>query len=91
MTMSTIGKLGWAFVIVLFVVRFDFWNWDDRSLVWGFMPIGLAFQAGISVLAGLGWLLIVKFAWPDAVEAWADEVPDSPETSGADGAEESGS
>ena len=65
-------KLVWGFVAILAIVHFDFWAWDDRSMLWGFMPSGLAYQALISVLAGVAWFLVVKFAWPDHIEAWAD-------------------
>ena len=56
------GKLAWGFVLVLAVLHYDFWYWDDRTLVFGFMPIGLAYQALISALAGLAWFLVVRFA-----------------------------
>ena len=67
------GSFAWALVAVLFVVHFDFWWWDDRTLLFGFMPIGLAFQALISVLAAVVWALVVKFAWPAELEDWASE------------------
>ncbi len=81
-------KLAWGFVLILALVHYDFWNWSDRSLVFGFMPIGLAYQALISLLAGLAWFLVVRFAWPDRIEAWADEV-DGPGTDAAAPAEQS--
>jgi hypothetical protein len=66
-------KLVWGFIAILAIVHFDFWAWTDRSLVMGFMPTGLMYQASISLAAGLGWFLVVKFAWPDRIETWADE------------------
>ncbi len=71
-------KLVWGFVVILAIVHFDFWAWDDRSLLAGFMPSGLAYQALISALAAVAWFLVVKFAWPDRIEAWADEPADEP-------------
>ena len=71
--MSTRGKAAWAFIGFLAIVHFDFWYWDDRSLVFGFMPVGLFFQALISLLAAAGWAMVVRFAWPTAVEEWADQ------------------
>ena len=70
--MSGAGKLAWGFVIVVAILHWDFWYWDDRTLVFGFVPIGLAFQAGISVLAALAWASVVRFAWPDHIEEWAE-------------------
>ena len=35
-------------------------------------PIGLAYHALISVLAAVAWALVVRFAWPQHIEDWAD-------------------
>ena len=73
------AKLAWGLVVVVAILHYDFWYWDDRTLVFGFVPIGLAFQAGISVLAALAWTSVVRLAWPKHVEEWAEgdgaEVP----------------
>ena len=63
----------WFLVVVLAIAHFDFWYWDDKTLVFGFLPIGLAFHAGFSISCGVVWFLAVHFAWPKEVEAWADE------------------
>ena len=70
-------KIVWSLVIVLAVLHYDFWFWADTSLVFGFMPIGLFYQALTSVVAGIVWWLMVKFAWPSHLEQWADEVQES--------------
>jgi len=67
------GKLAWGFILLLGILHWDFWLWSDRSLLLGFLPIGLAYQAAISLLAALGWALVIRFAWPEGVERWADE------------------
>jgi hypothetical protein len=56
-------------VAALYVLHQDFWNWREaRPFVFGFMPIGLFYQACFSVAcAGLMWLL-VTFAWPGHLE-----------------------
>ena len=64
-----------AFVI-LFALHHDYWNWDDTTLVFGFIPKGLAYHAGYSVVVAIFWYLVAKFAWPHAVEKWADEPND---------------
>lgn len=66
-------KTVWALVAVLAVLHYDFWYWDDRTLVFGFLPIGLAYHALISILAGVVWFLAIRFAWPSELEAWADD------------------
>jgi hypothetical protein len=83
--MSSAGKFAWALVALLAIVHYDFWNWDNRSLVFGFMPTGLFFQALISVGAAIAWALVTKFAWPAHIEEWADQPADQPAgTTGAD-------
>lgn len=66
----------WAFVAVLAVLHYDFWFWDDRTLWFGFLPVGLGFQALISIGAAIAWLLVVRLAWPDTLEAWAEGSDD---------------
>jgi len=64
--------------VVLFVLHHDFWNWARTDLVLGFLPVGLAWHAGFSVVAALFWWLVSKFAWPTAIEQWADETDKGP-------------
>ncbi len=71
------GKLAWGLVIVLGVLHYDFWYWADRSLVFGFMPIGLLWHALISIGAAVAWALVIRYAWPNDLEDWAsaDDEP----------------
>jgi hypothetical protein len=62
--------------IILFVLHHDFWNWDRTELRFGFLPVGLAWHAGFSVVAALFWLLVSRLWWPEAIERWADEPDD---------------
>ncbi|HEY3037924.1 MAG TPA: DUF3311 domain-containing protein [Pyrinomonadaceae bacterium] len=56
-------------VLTLYVLHQDFWFWRTaHPLVFGFVPIGLFYQACFSVAASLLMLLLVKFAWPDHLE-----------------------
>ncbi len=56
-------------VIVVYLLHQDFWNWNKTDLVFGFLPIGLAYHAGYSVLAAITMAVLVKFAWPKHLEA----------------------
>lgn len=58
--------------IVLAILHQDTWNWDNSNLVFGFLPVGLAYHAGYSLVAAAFWALVVKFAWPTHLEEWAD-------------------
>ena len=66
-------RLVWGLVILAAILHYDFWYWGDSTLLLGFLPIGLAYQAGISLLAAIAWVLVIRHAWPEDVEAWADE------------------
>ena len=67
---------------VLFVLHQDFWWWDNRTLVLGFMPVGLFYHAMFSIAAGCLWALANKVAWPEHIEEWAAEGEDEPATGG---------
>jgi len=55
-------------VVVVYVLHQDAWNWDQKTLVFGFLPIGLAYHAGFSCLAAIMMAVLVKFAWPEHLE-----------------------
>jgi hypothetical protein len=56
-------------VLVLYLLHQDIWFWRTaHPLVFGFMPIGLFYQACFSIAAALLMWLLVKFAWPDHLE-----------------------
>ena len=60
-------------VVLLLIVHQDNWFWDDSTLVFGFMPIGLLYHAGISLAAGMTWFLAIKFAWPAGLDEPVEE------------------
>lgn len=72
-------KLVWLLVLALFVLHQDFWWWDRKFLVMGFMPIGLFYHAAFSIAAGIVWALATRYAWPTEIEAWADETAEGGE------------
>ena len=37
------------------------------------MPLGLAYHALYSLTAALFWGIVIKFAWPEDLEKWAEE------------------
>ncbi len=53
----------------VYLLHQDFWNWKKAEpLVFGFLPIGLAYHAAYSVLAAITMAILVKFAWPKHLE-----------------------
>ena len=67
-------KVIWIIAAALFLLHQDFWNWNNRDLVIGFIPVSLAYHAGFSLAAVGLWAAAVRFAWPAEIEAWADEM-----------------
>lgn len=53
-----------ALVLLLLILHQDNWFWDDDTLVFGFLPIGLFWHACISVGASVTWAIATKIAWP---------------------------
>ena len=66
-------------VIGVYILHQDFWNWKKAEpLVLGFLPPGLAYHAGYSILAAVTMAILVKFAWPAHLENVQPEVNVTP-------------
>lgn len=63
--------------ILLGILHQDFWNWDNSSLVFGFMPVGLFYHAGFSLAAAVLWMFAIKYAWPTKLVEWAEQDEDN--------------
>jgi hypothetical protein len=62
-------------VIAVYVLHQDFWNWKKaQPLIFGFLPPGLAYHAGYSILAAITMAILVKFAWPRHLESTEPEA-----------------
>jgi hypothetical protein len=68
----------WVAACSLALLHHDFWWWDSRHLVLGFLPIGLAYHAGISLAAAALWAIACRWAWPEQIERWAEEPANQP-------------
>lgn len=56
-------------IVAVYVLHQDFWNWKSAEpFVFGFLPVGLAYHAGYSVLAAILMAILVKVAWPKHLE-----------------------
>ncbi|MEK7414606.1 MAG: DUF3311 domain-containing protein [Planctomycetota bacterium] len=62
-----------CWLVLLIALHQDFWLWTDRTLLWGVLPIGLAYHVGYAVVAALTMALLVRYAWPKGV----DDQPES--------------
>jgi len=57
-------------VLAVYVLHQDCWNWKKADpLVFGFLPIGLAYHGAYSLLAAVMMWVLVKFAWPKELDA----------------------
>jgi hypothetical protein len=81
------GRWMWVVVAVFAFLHWDFWLWDARGLVLGFLPVGLAYHALYSLGAGILWFFFMRVAWPAHLEEWASRPP---EAEGEDRAEPRG-
>jgi hypothetical protein len=56
-------------VVLVLVAHHDFWNWTNKSLIFGFLPVGLAYHAGYALVAAGTMAIVVKFLWPKELDA----------------------
>ncbi len=62
-------KWGLALLVaIVILLHQDYWNWTDKSLVLGFLPIGLAYHAAYAFVATITMAILVKYAWPYHLE-----------------------
>jgi len=60
-------------VVLVYALHQDAWFWRTaRPLVFGFLPVGLAYHVGYSIAAALLMALLVRAAWPSHLEREAE-------------------
>ena len=64
----------YALIVIMAIIHQDFWRWDNKTLVFGFMPLGLFYHALFSCMAAGVWALAIKWAWPSDIEEWAESA-----------------
>lgn len=66
--------------VVLYALHQDFWFWGQaRPLVFGFLPVGLAYHAAYCVVSTLlMWRLVLR-AWPQHLEDEAEAASGHPQ------------
>jgi uncharacterized oligopeptide transporter (OPT) family protein len=56
-------------IVGVYLLHQDSWNWNKTEpMVFGFLPVGLAYHAGYSIVAALLMAVLVKVAWPKHLE-----------------------
>ena len=69
----------WALVVLVigvYVLHQDSWNWTNKELVLGVLPVGLAYHAFYSCLAATMMFVLVRLAWPAKLEAEIEALGD---------------
>ena len=64
----------YALIVLLAIIHQDFWWWDNKTLVFGFMLLGLFYHALFSCMAAGVWAMAIKWAWPSDIEEWAEST-----------------
>jgi hypothetical protein len=63
-------------IVAVYAAHQDFWNWSKADpLLFGFLPIGLAYHAAYSILAAAMMAVLVAFAWPKHLEEQEPPAP----------------
>jgi len=66
-------------VVLVGVAHQDLWNWREANpMIFGFLPVGLAYHAAYSIAAAVMMALLVKFAWPKNLEKLEPPSPQPP-------------
>ena len=65
------SRVGWfVLILALYLLHQDVWLWSEaRPLVFGFLPIGLAFHGAYCLSVGALMWALTRFAWPSDLEA----------------------
>ena len=61
--------------VALYILHQDFWFWRTaHPLLFGFIPIGLSYHAGFTLVTSLVLWVLVKHAWPAHLEAEVERL-----------------
>ena len=71
---SSIRKLLYLALVVLYLLHNDLWLWHDPRLVLG-LPVGLLYHVCFCLVAALLMALLVTFAWPDHLDSEEEAKP----------------
>lgn len=73
----------WPLLALLVIAHHDFWFWDDPSLSYGWLPIGLLYHISLSMIAAGFWQFAVKSAWPVGLDEVSSSSGSTAETAEA--------
>jgi hypothetical protein len=60
-------------IVAVYAAHQDLWNWGKADpMIFGFLPIGLAYHAAFSIACAVLMAILVKTAWPKELEDTED-------------------
>jgi hypothetical protein len=63
-------------IALVYAAHQDIWNWHKADpMIFGFLPIGLAYHAGYAIACAVLMAILVRFAWPKHLETDKTEPP----------------
>ncbi len=54
-------------ILGLLIAHQDYWQWERRDLVFGFIPWNMAWHMGLTVVTALVWILVCRYCWPSGL------------------------
>ena len=60
-------------ILALLVAHQDYWQWDRKDLVYGFVPYNMVYHIGISLVTAAVWVVVCLFCWPRDLEVMAEK------------------
>jgi uncharacterized membrane protein len=67
-------------ILAVFLLHQDFWNWKNGGLLFGVLPVGLAYHVGFALAAAGLMAVLVRCAWPAELDR-PEREPEDKETS----------
>lgn len=67
MTKTSVRRILYGAVLVLYLLHNDLWFWKDPRLVWS-LPIGFLYHIGFCLAAAGLMALLVIYVWPEDLE-----------------------
>jgi hypothetical protein len=64
-----------AWIALLVVLHQDVWLWTNKYLLFGCVPIGLAYHAGFTVVAAITMFAFTRLIWPQHLEEEERRLP----------------
>lgn len=61
----------YGLLVILFIFHHDYFFWDWH-IVLGGIPAGLFYDMLYSCICAFTWWLMVRYAWPEELEKFAD-------------------